>query len=204
MKLNEKIKNSDDILEESIATSMGIHRYLRTLDLKNIDAEYRRNFTTFYKVRLDKKYLKQIYDFFEEMTKEAKKGKTINFEDVFNKFHEITKKNLISYTSKFMHTLYPESYAIWDSKVCSLLDIDDGEENAIKKYEAFNAEIHDFAKSESGQKLIKKFNLIFPKYQDITSIKKIDFALWGLGKSPNKSKYLFKKCLFQNVIGGKY
>ena len=190
MKLNEKIKNSDDILEESIATSMGIHRYLRTLDLKNIDEEYRCNFTTFYKVRLDKIYLKQIYDFFEEMTKEAKKGKTINFEDVFNKFHEITKKNLISYTSKFMHTLYPESYAIWDSKVCSLLDIDDGEENAIKKYEAFNGEIHDFAKSESGQKLIKKFNLIFPKYQDITSIKKIDFALWGLGKSPNKSKYL--------------
>lgn len=190
MKLNEKIKNSDDILEESIATSMGIHRYLRTLDLKNIDEEYRRNFTTFYKVRLDKKYLKQIYDFFEEMTKEAKKGKTIIFEDVFNKFHEITKKNLISYTSKFMHTLYPKSYAIWDSKICSLLDIDDGEENAIKKYEAFNAEIHDFAKSESGQKLIKRFNLIFPKYQDITSIKKIDFALWGLGKSPNKSKYL--------------
>lgn len=190
MKLNEKIKNSDDILEESIATSMGIHQYLRTLDLENIDEEYRRNFTTFYKVRLDKKYLKQIYDFFEEMTKESKKGKTINFEYVFNKFHEITKKNLISYTSKFMHTLYPESYAIWDSKVCSLLDIDDGEENAIKKYEAFNAEIHDFAKSESGQKLIKKFNLIFPKYKKITSIKKIDFALWGLGKSPNKSKYL--------------
>lgn len=190
MKLNEKIKNSDDILEESIATSMGIHRYLRTLDLKNIDEEYRRNFTTFYKVRLDKKYLKQIYDFFEEMTKEKEKGKTINFEDVFNKFHKITKKNLISYTSKFMHTLYPENYAIWDSKVCSLLDIDDGEENAIKKYEAFNAEIHDFAKSESGQKIIKKFNLIFPNYQKITSIKKIDFALWGLGKSPNKSKYL--------------
>lgn len=190
MKLNEKIKNSDDILEESIATSMGIHRYLRTLDLKNIDEEYRRNFTTFYKVRLDKKYLKQIYDFFEEMTKEANKGKTLYFEDVFNKLHEITKKNIISYTSKIMHTLYPESYAIWDSKVCSLLDIDDGEENAIKKYEAFNSEIHDFAKSESGQKLIKKFNLIFPKYQDITSIKKIDFALWGLGKSPNKSKYL--------------
>lgn len=190
MKLNEKIKNSDNILEESIATSMGIHQYLRTLDLENIDEEYRRNFTTFYKVRLDKKYLKQIYDFFEEMTKESKKGKTINFEYVFNKFHEITKKNLISYTSKFMHTLYPESYAIWDSKVCSLLDIDDGEENAIKKYEAFNAEIHDFAKSESGQKLIKKFNLIFPKYKKITSIKKIDFALWGLGKSPNKSKYL--------------
>lgn len=89
-----------------------------------------------------------------------------------------------------MHTLYPENYAIWDSKVCSLLDIDDGEENAIKKYEAFNAEIHDFAKSESGQKIIKKFNLIFPNYQKITSIKKIDFALWGLGKSPNKSKYL--------------
>lgn len=92
MKLNEKIKNSDDILEESIATSMGIHRYLRTLDLKNIDEEYRRNFTTFYKVRLDKKYLKQIYDFFEEMTKEKEKGKTINFEDVFNKFHKITKR----------------------------------------------------------------------------------------------------------------
>lgn len=77
MKLNEKIKNSDDILEESIATSMGIHRYLKTLDLKNIDEEYRRNFTIFYKVRLDKKYLKQIYDFFEEMTKEAKKERLL-------------------------------------------------------------------------------------------------------------------------------
>lgn len=191
MTLNDKIRKPDETFEEALATMIGIHSYLKTLDVQNIDDEYCRYFTGFYKLRgFSKNTLNRIFEHFRKV---KNKGK-ITFGTFFSELNKITRRKEISFTSKFMHTLYPDDYAIWDSQVCSLLKdsgdplLDNSDESIIKRYEAFNKEIHDFANSDSGRRLIEKFDETFPHYKDkIKSIKKIDFALWGLGKSPNKN-----------------
>ncbi len=196
------IDNPKLILQKSLEDSCGLTAYLKTLDIysKDVssDTEYQKNFTSYYKVRRDQKWLEKYYIFLES----HKNDTDLTFETVIrylsNIPHKVNKKMAesgfavtveASFASKLLATINPD-FPIWDSQVVRALGYKiDGETSFeerineyIKTYAKLTEEVKTFIDSEQGQICIQLFDELFPNHKHISDLKKIDFYLWNIGK----------------------
>ncbi len=190
-----KIDNIAKILMKSLEDACGLTAYKKTLDIEKINSpEYQKNFTYYYKVRRDKVWLNQFYNYMNVI----KHREDIAFSDILKKLssweHKVRKSNKnpngfaatneVSFASKLLTTINP-NYPIWDSQVVSALGIkveNNSIDAYIKAYQNLTDKITEIINSADGQKAIELFDKQFPNYIWVSKYKKIDFYLWNIGK----------------------
>ena len=191
------ITNPKEVMIKSLEIACAFDAYLKTLDLycTNIstDSNYQKNFNSYYRVRRDRNWLKEYYDFMEN----HKNDDNISFEKILRKISSVphkAKNGMItsieaSFASKMLATINP-NYPIWDSQVVKALDISIdpslvGEEKIkayVEAYTKLTQEIGNFIKTEEGELCIEHFDATFPNLKNLNSFKKIDYYLWNIGK----------------------
>ena len=90
-----------------------------------------------------------------------------------------------SFSSKMLATLDADM-PIWDSNVLKALHLhlkgnrpEFRISNAVILYDSIRRWYTDFLKTEEAQRMIQRFDVEFPEFQSISSVKKIDFILWA-------------------------
>lgn len=125
-------------------------------------------------------------------------GEKPSIEEVLAELWELTGKVHLSFGSKLIGTLYPDSAPIWDNNVRILLDIpyatkpgDSRLALAAEAYRELEARYATFA--PVGQPLtgeaadvIGAFDAAFPNGKEIPAWKKIDFLLWRMGSRKSR------------------
>lgn len=196
-----KINNPKQIIQKSIEDSVGLTSYALTLNLFNVDVSkdknYQRNFTSYYKVRRDEKWLEKYYEFMEQ----HKHDDSLTFEVVLRYISSIPHSvgNHInasgqstsieaSFASKMLSTIDP-TYPVWDSQVVKALGYKIRATNKEEKileyinlYNHLTKEMHEYISTGEGKECIRLFDEMFPNYKHISDVKKIDFYLWNIGK----------------------
>ena len=126
--------------------------------------------------------------------------KSMDFKELLNNLKVCQKRKdkklemyEFSFVTKLLHTAYPEDYPIYDSKVFNYLkddpDVDLKRiigENKIEKIEHNWDELNKWYKNFNGkEEWIKKFNELFPEFENISWYKKIDFIIFSCSKTNN-------------------
>ena len=192
------IQNPASVMIASLEEQCGFNAYAKTRDLNacNIatDKKYQKNYTTYYRVRRDQRWLQNYYNLLEE----NKNSTTITFEEILRALADIphkskngtTKSVEASFASKMLATIRPE-FPIWDSRVIKAMGIkinstiQDTEEKIkayVKAYDKLTKEIDDFLKTPDGEACIAVFDKTFPRLTHLSPFKKIDHYLWNMGR----------------------
>ncbi len=156
------------------------------------NAEFRSLYNVFYKLRFsggNGRTSGEIYsDYYRliETHKHDREKPTI--EQVLSELWELTGKVHLSFGSKLIGTLYPDSAPIWDNNVRILLDIpykatvrDDHLALAATAYHALERRYIDFASTPEAFRVERVFDSAFPDGASIAPWKKFDFLLWRMG-----------------------
>jgi len=149
------------------------------------DAEFKRLFNGFYKVRHPKK---EWYDKYYQLMQEQKDKKR-SYKEVLEKLLEEPGGRIeVSFASKLMATIDSKK-PIWDQYVLENLGLkkewdntpkDKKIEKAVEIYNRIERYYNKFLNSKEGKNFIKKFNECFHDYTDISDMKKLDFIIWGI------------------------
>lgn len=191
------ITNPKEVMIKSLEVACEFDSYRKTQGLYDTnvstDIDYQKNFNSYYRVRRDRNWLKEYYDFMEN----HKSDKKISFEKILRKISSVphkAKNGVItsieaSFSSKMLATINP-NYPIWDRQVVKALGIsidptlvgEDKIKAYVEAYTKLTREIGDFIKTEAGELCIKQFDATFPNLTGINPVKKIDYYLWNIGK----------------------
>ena len=162
----------------------GLDAYCKIMKLyKNVDVsenvDFQRTFNYFYKVRRNEQWRKIYYDIFQRL-----RDKNPSFDEIINEIFEKTGRVEASFSSKMLATINP-NMPIWDQYVLDKLDIRTGYQYYNKSKQLEDAKtnykiIVDWYNRNLTSERIWEFDDNFPKYKDISAIKKIDFLLWGI------------------------
>lgn len=86
---NSKIK-----LQEGIYNLCGFYKYEKTLDLSNIQSKvYQKNYVSFYRLRRDKKWIKQYFNILDIYYKKHQKGENYCFRDILQDLYNVRSKS---------------------------------------------------------------------------------------------------------------
>lgn len=151
----------------------------------SVNEDLQRTFNAFYRVRRNALWRKDFYTLFEE----CKKKKGLSFEFILREMYKRTSRIEASFSSKMLATINPQM-PIWDSIVLSKLGIKprahykDRQERlneSIEIYESIVDWYIELVKTSKAQVGLEVFDKAFPEFVWMTSVKKIDFILWGGG-----------------------
>lgn len=202
----------EDISEEKINKALtkrikGISIYIelmRTIDSGILTEEFKENFKKFYGMKRCK-FSDEFYTkYFEYLDKNRKKNnqnyKKIEFNEVINYIWQTGTSNRVeaSFCSKLLASINSDK-PVWDRNVFSWLEMtrpasikDKNKQikKAIETYDKLIEEINrQFYNTGNAKKCIEIFNEFFNRnfsegndLKYISSMKKIDFILWSLGK----------------------
>lgn len=158
-----------------------IMEQVRIVDV-SADADFQRTFNYFYQVRRDESWRKEYYVLFEKM----KHAQDISFPAIITELYHSTGKLEASFSSKMLATLDP-SEPIWDSRVCTLLDLkvtgktkEEELQNIIALYSRLENWYVEFLQTDNAKECIAKFDKLLPKYTWLSGTKKIDYLLWSI------------------------
>lgn len=197
------ITNPRAVIIKSLEVACAFDAYLKTLELRNTDistdSDYQKNFNSYYRVRRDKKWLKEYYNYMEA----HKNDDDLSFEDVLRFLssipHKVKKTGSnpsgistsieASFASKMLATIHP-NHPVWDSQVVRALDIPlnpylSGEAKIqayIQAYTQLTDDIGAFINTPEGAACIAEFDATFPNHTHLNPFKKIDYYLWNIGK----------------------
>lgn len=192
------IENPKTELSISIAKGCSLDLYKKTLEYKYKDIdistndEYKKNFTSYYKVRREKSWLDEYYSYMEK----NKYNTNLKFGEVLSHLSSIKrtikgkKRNPSfepSFASKMLATINTDN-PIWDSRILNYFGIKFSAsknklDETIKLYDLIKEKIAAFINTEQGKACLDEFDTMFPDYDDISPFKKIDFYLWNLGNN---------------------
>lgn len=174
------------ILEERLASSMGLDKYSRIMQNFNkvdvsIDKDFQREFNGFYIVRRNAEWRKIYYDLFEGV-----KTEDATFSKIITHLFERTGNIEASFSSKILATMYSDR-PIWDQYVVRNLNLkltgktkQETLNNAIKLYSDIEDWYYRFLQTEDAKECIAVFNSMLPKYSWVSDLKKVDFFLWSI------------------------
>lgn len=172
---------------------------MRLLHTQNVaeSAEFHRLYNVFYKLRFSGsnghtsgEIYEAYYRLIEAHKHDAEKP---SIECVLDELWTLTGKVHLSFSSKLIATLYPESAPVWDNNVRALLQIPyetrPGNGRlalAAEAYHALEARYAAFlpengTPAPEAAQLIAVFDGAFPEGRDIAAWKKTDFLLWRMG-----------------------
>lgn len=179
--------NPREIIEQRIIQSFGLNKYSEIQSMvMNVDVsqniEFQTKFNAFYKVRRNIEWRKIYYELFENL---KKNNHLLSFSYILEYMYEKTGNIEASFSSKMLATLNP-NFPIWDKYVLKNLGIklpsskDKKNLNMIIEYYLQICNWYKkYLELEEGKKCVDTFNQMIPSYKWISSIKKIDFFLWG-------------------------
>ncbi len=181
------IENQDAILSKldvsMIKTYYWLMDNLHTRDV-SADAEYRRKFAGYYRMR----FVSQEYrDAFFALFEKTKTEKAPSFEAVSTELFSVDQKHEFSFISKMLHTI-DSSRPIYDSQVHNALrihrqyysDFSKKLQQDSKILKEISATYHDLESSPKMDDILSAFNRIMPE-RKMSVEKKLDFILWALG-----------------------
>lgn len=145
------------------------------------DVEFQRLYNGFYRMRQRKpEYYQAYYTYME-----ARKGKSVTFDEIVRHLYDAFGRIEASFSSKMLATLNPDQ-PVWDSIVLQSLGLKKPAQNAhdrleqtIRLYEQLEAWYGTFLKTEEAKKMLEMFRSRYPNAQ-ITEVKKIDLILWRM------------------------
>ena len=151
------------------------------------DEDYQVRFNAFYKVRRDKNWRKNFYNYFESI----KNKKNITFEEILSYMYKTTGNIEASFCSKLLSTIN-HSMPIWDQFVLSNLKLSvksiTKEDRLKETIDVYNKiiEIENKKLEEKGIKQsINDFKKYFVEY-DLSDIKILDYILWSSRENDTK------------------
>ncbi|MGA2875770.1 MAG: hypothetical protein ABSA33_03655 [Candidatus Micrarchaeaceae archaeon] len=173
------------IAEAITKAHKGISQYLEIMTLfPNVnasdDADFRRKFNAFYRVR--QRPPEWYTKYFSYM--ERHKGSKPSFDDVLDDVYELTGRYEPSFSSKLVATLNPEQ-PVWDiwvlrntnTRVPSYASKRKVEQAKVA-YRIIQGWYQQFLKSKDGELVISVFDRMVPAHTKFTNLKKVDFVLW--------------------------
>ena len=186
----------EEVEKEIIKKAFDLDKYLETLEKDKMNDEknfqsYKDNFTAFYKVRRNKDWRNEYYDFL----KINKDRIDISFKEIIeglnSKDKKYTNKNIEpSFSSKLLSTINPNK-PIWDKYVLKYVigekEIKDynnkkREEKlnkAIEIYETIEKKYKKELKNSETKKTIDKIRKILNE-EKLTDIKILDYIIWTI------------------------
>lgn len=177
-------------LEEILASdriSQGIPKYCYIMEkFRKVDVSqnkaFREKFREFYQLR--RFYSDEFVDGYFKVMEELKNVPDVSFEMAFPKVLGICGTYELSFTSKLVHTINPDTL-IWDKIVTGdhfkIKPPYPGAKNrdkaCIDRYKQYADSVRVYLASDEGQMIIEAFD---KKYNtmSISDVKKIDFVLW--------------------------
>lgn len=176
--------------ETRIKKYVSIMYMLHNCDVSKYEI-FRKSYNDFYKMR---QRSREYYDIYFKYLEQQKNNLFITFGDILTYIYENTGRCEASFSSKFLATINP-NMPVWDTNVLSNLSIKvpyNNCKNRIEKIINIYSELCEYYKgfmtTDNAKQIIRLFDDIFPQYNSITDIKKIDLAIWSLGVKPQKSK----------------
>jgi hypothetical protein len=146
-------------------------------DLRS-NADYRRRFNHFYRVRRGQEWQVHFYGLLERM-----KRQQVDFGTVLRALHTATGRWEASFASKLLATIDPHMPVI-DSVVRKNLGLrfpaatHENRADALEKlHTTLAATLNEFLATHGGRYLVHRFRQTYPAV-DITPIKMVDFVLW--------------------------
>ena len=176
--------------ESAIKKYFSIINMLRCCNV-GLNLEFQRLYNGFYRLRLPaSEYYKKHFDYLEK----NKNNKHLAFRDVLTYMSNTTGRVEASFSSKIVATINP-NMPVWDSNVLSNLlistpqgNFQDKIEQSVKIYDELCNYYDKFMITDNAKDIVKTFDNLFPQYNSITNIKKVDLAIWSLGvKSKNST-----------------
>lgn len=159
--------------------------------------DFRKLYNVFYKLRFSGsnghtsgEIYAAYYRLLEAHKQDAEKP---SIERVLEELWDLTGKVHLSFGSKLIGTLYPDSAPIWDNNVRILLDIPykvkPGEDHlalAADAYHVLETRYASFLPTPEAARVIAVFDDAFPNGRDIAAWKKMDFLLWRMGSRKSR------------------
>lgn len=186
--LTERIWHNREIILSEISDSM-MEKYFWLEDHLNkcnvaASEEYQRKFAHYYRMRfVSKEYRHAFFTLFEKV----KAQEEVSFEEVARQLYSVDGKHEFSFITKMLHTI-DTSKPIFDSQVKAALQINRTYEPDFEKRLQLDIGILNQI-SEQYQILLESAQIqeIFAKIDQrsnprkMSTEKKLDFILWGLG-----------------------
>ena len=176
----------DAALEELQGKKTGMDAYSEIMDTFrdtdiSTDAQFRKCFTCFYKVRRNAAWRQFFYRYFEEI----KNRENVEFAEIITKIYEETGRVEASFSSKLLATL-DSNMPIIDRLVLEKLGQKMSGKSAEEKLARAIA-IHGqlvqwyqaFLETEEAQRYIGQFDVHFPEHRGFSATKKIGFLIWA-------------------------
>ena len=188
-----------EIIRSTLASpkiSRGIVKYLYIMDeLHKRDVsnsvDFQKIYNGFYRMGRRTPEFYQVY--YEYMEKH--KSSQIAFEDVLNHLYNNTSRIEASFASKLLATINPDM-PVWDENVLSQLSLQRPHLGQSNKEKQLNESVRTFfillewylgfLKTINAKEVIRIFDDFYPN-TSITDVKKIDIALWSMGKKVNQN-----------------
>lgn len=158
---------------------------MQTVDKVNVkfDREFQKAFNGFYKVRFSNvSCYKGFYQLFE---KSKKIRGSLTYDALLDELHLITGRVEASFASKILATLNTDQ-PILDCRVLEYLHVKLSGRSAEEKlnsakaiYSQIEKLYEEYMKTEEARKNVAIFDDFFPDYAWISSVKKIDYMMWG-------------------------
>ena len=181
------LNNQKAIIEKLPPKMLNTYYWLQdNLYLRNVssDAEYKRKFSGYYRMRfVSKQYRDRFFSLFEAIKNDTK----LSFVDVAKQLSQVDGRHEFSFISKMLHTIDPNR-PIYDSQVDQALQIhrtyEPNIELKIQQDEEILKQIFFvYQRLEASAEMVKPlaaFDQIIPS-RSMSIAKKLDFLLWALG-----------------------
>ena len=172
----KKLSSTDIKLETYRYIMEAVHK----IDVST-NAAFQRKYNGFYVLRFTTEHFRRVYYSYMET---HKANNTIQFEDIFRHLYSETGGMELSFASKLLHTINPEM-PIWDSRVRYHLNLKRrpiSVEETIDYYSELVVMLTEYLKTPNATAVIGVFDELFGE-TGLTPIKKIDNAIWSLGKA---------------------
>lgn len=167
----------------------GIQKYLQIMyrlhkTNVHLDREFQKSYNHFYRIRQRSQEFYNCYYWFMEMSKNSNPSfaETLQY---IKKYHGTYEA---SFSSKLIATINPTN-PIWDKMVIGELGLKAPSstcQNRMGKiidiYQSIENWYKHYMKTNNALVLFKMYDRLFPNIQ-MTAEKKIDFALWAIGKT---------------------
>lgn len=146
------------------------------------DIEFQRKYKGFYRVRRNDEFCQIYFEYMEQHKKDI-----VTFDDVISHIYKETNRYEASFSSKLLATINPDM-PVWDSLVLEQLSLTASlysKKGRLPKtiflYKEIVSWYANFLETQNADDIICIFDELYPD-SNLTSVKKIDFVLWGLGK----------------------
>lgn len=188
--------NRDEI-QKYIEIYLRMMELLRRGDVSN-NGSFQKLYNVFYKLRFSGSNghtSNEIYTAYYRLLEAHKHDEAKpDIESVLLELRDLTGNVHLSFASKLIGTLYPETAPIWDNNVRVLLDIPyrqtpggDRLVLAAEAYHTLEARYTAFSAGSEAENVTRVFDDAFPGGRGIAPWKKIDFLLWRMGSRKSRN-----------------